>query len=51
MMAVEIRKRPVIKGNDAFNFLKRAEQHQKQLEKRKALAIKKWTEQQRELEK
>lgn len=51
MMAVEMRKRPVIKGNDALKFIKRAEQNKQHLEERKALAIKKWTEQQRESEK
>lgn len=40
-----MRKRPVIKGNDALKFLKRAEQNKQRLEGRKALAMKKWTEQ------
>lgn len=50
-MAVEMRKRPVIKGNDAMKFLKRAEQNKKRLEERKALVLKKWTDQQRETDK
>lgn len=51
MMAVEMRKRPVIKGKDALKFLKRAEQNKQRLEERKALAMKKWNDQQRDSEK
>ncbi|MEK5078008.1 hypothetical protein MKX73_03245 [Solibacillus sp. FSL W7-1436] len=51
MMSVEMRKRQVIKGNDALKFLKRAEQNKHHMIERKVLAIKKWTEQQRESEK
>ena len=46
-MTVDMRRRPVIKGKDALKFLKNSEQNQKKLEKRKEIAIKKWSEQQR----
>ena len=44
MIAVEIRKRPVIKGTDVMKFLQRTEQNKKRLEERKALVMKKWNE-------
>lgn len=47
-MALEMRKRPVIKGDDAIKFLQKAEQNKKRLEEKKALAMKKWNEQARE---
>lgn len=48
MMAIEMRKRPVIKGTNALKFLQKAEQNKKRLEERKALAMKKWNDQERE---
>lgn len=48
IMAVEMRKRPVIKGADAMKFLQMVEQNKKRLEVRKAVAMKKWNDQERE---
>lgn len=50
-MAVDMRKRPVIKGNDAKNFMKRTEQNKNRFDERKVSLIKKWNEQQRESDK
>lgn len=47
-MAVEMRKRPVIKGEDAIKFLQKAEHNKKRLEERKALVLKKWNDQEGE---
>lgn len=49
-MAVEMRKRPIIKGTDAMKFLQKAEQNKKRLEQKKVSAMKKWNEQARESE-
>lgn len=49
-MAVEMRKRPVIKGKDASRFLSKAEQNKKKIEAKKVQALKKWNDQARESE-
>ena len=47
-MAIEMRKRPIIKGKDAANFLAKAERNKELMEIKKAQALKKWNEQVRE---
>ena len=47
-MAIEMRKRPVIKGADAMKFLQKAEKNKERLEERKTAAMKKWNDQEHE---
>ncbi|WP_332645722.1 hypothetical protein [Lysinibacillus sp. 54212] len=43
-MAIEMRKRPIIRGKDAMKFLSKAEKNSKLLASRKEQALKKWNE-------
>jgi len=43
-MAIEMRKRPVIRGKDAMNFLSKAEKNSKLMAAKKEQALKKWNE-------
>lgn len=44
-MAIEMRKRPVISGQDALKFLKKAEKNKQHIFEKKSAAMKRWNEQ------
>lgn len=47
-MAIEMRKRPIVKGKNASNFFEKTKENQKKMEAKKAQALKKWNDQIRE---